>query len=169
MAVYIDPLVDYQKKIGRNGPYWCHMTADTPKELHAFARQIKLRRDWYQDRPGHHHYDLTAGARARAVDLGAVELSPREYVEKNRAILATGAYDPPKKPYIAPTSVDEYNAAYMANHQITGSGFEVVTHFPCFACAAPDLVAVRIVATQEDLGKEAVCSDVPGVRALLQA
>lgn len=54
---------------------WCHLTADTKDELHAFAvGKLKLRRSYFQDKPrGLWHYDLTEGKRRQAVRLGAVE------------------------------------------------------------------------------------------------
>lgn len=77
--IYVDALCDYGWRLGPS----CHMTADTLDELHAFAKRIGLRREWFQDKrlP---HYDLTASRRAVAVNLGAVELGRREWVEKHR-------------------------------------------------------------------------------------
>ncbi len=58
---------------------WCHLTADTPGELHVFAARVGLRRAWFQDKPGGRwHYDVTEPRRARAVELGAVEISWRD-------------------------------------------------------------------------------------------
>lgn len=65
---------------------WCHMTADTKAELHAFAQSIGCSRSWFQDpveqgkcergcaMAGHWHYDVTKGMRAKAVKAGAVEI-----------------------------------------------------------------------------------------------
>lgn len=54
---------------------WCHLSATTKAELHAFAQAIGLRRSWFQDRPnGHWHYDVTLGLRAKAVRAGAVPI-----------------------------------------------------------------------------------------------
>lgn len=37
-----------------------HLISDTNiDELHQFAEQIGLRREWFQDKPGRPHYDLT--------------------------------------------------------------------------------------------------------------
>jgi hypothetical protein len=64
---------------------WCHLTADTQEELHAFAAQLGLKRSYFQ--PGKPiggkpspfwHYDVTAGKRVQAVALGAVEVPARE-------------------------------------------------------------------------------------------
>ena len=75
MAVYVDWLIDWGWKLrGRPTPS-CHMTADTPAELHAMAARLGMRREWYQDQGTIPHYDLTPPRRAAAVQAGAVELS----------------------------------------------------------------------------------------------
>jgi len=91
MAVYID---DAQIPASvRNGDRvhtstWSHLTADTEDELHAFARKLGLRREWYQG-PDEHgdlwHYDLTAGKRQQALKLGALPVPAREIVVKARS------------------------------------------------------------------------------------
>jgi Protein of unknown function (DUF4031) len=73
LSVYVDDLVDYGVIIGRCGPNWCHMIADTLAELHFFATiQIGLKRSWFQDKRTP-HYDLTAGKRAQAIKKGALQ------------------------------------------------------------------------------------------------
>jgi Protein of unknown function (DUF4031) len=81
----------------RNGPRvhtstWCHLTADSQEELHAFAAQLGLKRSYFQ--PGKPiggkpspfwHYDLTAGKRAQAVNLGAVVVGYRDMPALMRA------------------------------------------------------------------------------------
>ena len=63
----------------------CHLMADTVDELHAFAARIGMRRAWFQtSRKGLPHYDLTRPRRARAVALGAVELTRAEFVARVR-------------------------------------------------------------------------------------
>ena len=58
----------------RNNGQWCHLTADTPEELHAFAARIGLKRQWAQvSRKGILHYDLTPGRRRQAIAAGAIE------------------------------------------------------------------------------------------------
>jgi hypothetical protein len=52
----------------------CHMVADTEAELHAMAERIGIARRWYQG----DHYDVTLERRARAVALGAVEITWRQ-------------------------------------------------------------------------------------------
>jgi hypothetical protein len=59
------------------------MTADTDEELHAMAEAIGMKRSWAQTmdhpRQSHHHYDLVASKRKRAVALGAVEVTFEEW------------------------------------------------------------------------------------------
>jgi hypothetical protein len=76
MGVYVDePLFE------RFGMRWCHLTADTAQELHAFAASLGLRRARFQTKPGRpwaDHYDLPEARRADAVALGAIEITFRE-------------------------------------------------------------------------------------------
>lgn len=59
-----------------------HIKADTLTELHTFAARIGLRREWFQDKPGHPHYDaITPAKRRRAVAAGARVITPREMVK----------------------------------------------------------------------------------------
>lgn len=79
MAVYVDD-ARIPARVGRIDARWSHLTADTTGELHAFARQIGLRRTWYQQKPhGAWHYDVTDPKRIEAVQLGAVEVPWREF------------------------------------------------------------------------------------------
>ncbi|MGX1774789.1 DUF4031 domain-containing protein [Nocardia brasiliensis] len=93
MSVYVDGLTDYgdiARKRRLPGTRWCHLTADSREELHAFAARIGMRRSWFQDpcvvgkplpsKPGSPHsrmwhYDLTPSKRAAAVRAGAVEIT----------------------------------------------------------------------------------------------
>lgn len=86
MAVYVDELrtirpADNKPQAQRNGDRWCHMTADTEAELHAFAARLGLKRSWYQVGAGRKvwhwylsHYDLVPSKRALAVRHGAQEV-----------------------------------------------------------------------------------------------
>ncbi len=64
---------------------WCHLSADTVEELHAFAERLGLRRAWFQSDThsirGGWHYDVTAPKRALAVRLGAQEVDSYTLVE----------------------------------------------------------------------------------------
>ena len=82
MAVYVDDM-NLQAEV-RNGSrvrnsQWSHLTADTDEELHAFARKLGLRREWFQGQDnGGAHYDVTSGKRMRAIQLGATPLTWRQ-------------------------------------------------------------------------------------------
>jgi hypothetical protein len=58
------------------------MVADSVEELKVFAVNIGLKKEWFQDKPGHPHFDLTAAKRAKAVAAGAIELNDKEYLAK---------------------------------------------------------------------------------------
>lgn len=80
MAVYVDEILDWTliaQARGLRYTHWCHLTADTEQELHAFAARLGLRRSWYQ-RKGRNdvawHYDIVPSKRAHAVRLGAQEV-----------------------------------------------------------------------------------------------
>lgn len=79
MSVYVDKLRDW----GWNHGPSCHLIADTLPELHDFANRLGLKRSWFQPK-SHPHYDLVASKRARAVQLGAVELDRQSLVAKIR-------------------------------------------------------------------------------------
>lgn len=92
MTVYVDDA--YIPAKVRNGDHyvtarWCHMTADTDKELHAMATRIGLKRAWAQhmDDPNrwHRHYDVTEPRRAAAIAAGAVAITWREAAHRSNA------------------------------------------------------------------------------------
>ena len=76
MPVYVDePIFE------RWGRRWCHLTADTTEELHAFAAMLGLERSRLQSkaaRPWADHYDITEERREAAVARGAVEITLKE-------------------------------------------------------------------------------------------
>lgn len=80
MPVYVDDAY-IPAKIGRFEAKWCHLTADTPDELMAFARGLGLNSSWLQY-PGtwKEHFDVTMTVRRRAVASGAIEVSRRDAV-----------------------------------------------------------------------------------------
>jgi hypothetical protein len=77
MAVYIDKLRDWGWRLGPS----CHMIADGNEELHAFAKRIGLKREWFQRKSSYPHYDLTAARRIAALRLGAAPLEDRDFHE----------------------------------------------------------------------------------------
>ncbi|MBT2429419.1 DUF4031 domain-containing protein [Streptomyces sp. ISL-112] len=83
MAVYVDEVRDWTliaRARGLRHTHWCHLTADTEEELHAFAARLGLKRAWFQkksERDYRWHYDVTPNKRALAVRLGAQEVDRR--------------------------------------------------------------------------------------------
>ena len=82
MAVYVDQLHYYSNRGIRNGD-WCHLFADTIEELHGFAVRCGVQRVWFQEKK-HPHYDLTKGARRVAIINGAIEITTKEYLRKQK-------------------------------------------------------------------------------------
>lgn len=74
MAVYVD---ETRPALISNRWPWrhsCHLFADDTEALHTFASRLGLRRFWFQPRNRFPHYDLTPNLRAKAVELGAIEV-----------------------------------------------------------------------------------------------
>ncbi|MFZ6768033.1 DUF4031 domain-containing protein [Undibacterium sp. Di26W] len=74
MAVYVD-----RARYELRGELWCHMVADSIDELHAFAKSLGLRKDWFQS-TSFPHYDLTVFFREKALYLGAIEGGRRQII-----------------------------------------------------------------------------------------
>lgn len=90
MTVYVDN-ARIPATIGQGRKFWSHLTADTPEELHDFAKSIGLRRGWFQGRCvrlrscptragvcRHFHYDVTDYMRGQAITAGARSIDIRE-------------------------------------------------------------------------------------------
>jgi Protein of unknown function (DUF4031) len=74
----VDPLREYAH-VRLPFKHWCHMAGDASfEELHAFAARLGIPRRRFQG----DHYDLPPPLRARAVALGAEEVSTRELTER---------------------------------------------------------------------------------------
>ena len=79
--VYVDKLHQWIAKdkiahiVGaRFNHMWCHMWADTAKELHTMAESMGLKFKWaHQANDGFWHYDLVPTKRKIAIDKGAIE------------------------------------------------------------------------------------------------
>mgnify|MGYP003516645513 CR=1 FL=1 len=86
MPVYVDPEMTWPTKIKcfKNGS--SHLFADTEDELHAMAKRLGLKREWFQDASVFHHYDLSPAKRILAVKLGVIELERNDAVMKMREI-----------------------------------------------------------------------------------
>jgi uncharacterized protein DUF4031 len=78
VAVLVDPLREYPHS-GLPVSHWCHMAVDGSfEELHTFAGQLGIPRRRFQG----DHYDLPPRLRARAVSLGAEEVSTAELLRR---------------------------------------------------------------------------------------
>lgn len=65
-----------RSKLHDDGRRWSHLTAKDLDTLHALAKRIGLKREWFQDKPGQPHYDIySPNLRAKAVSLGAIVVS----------------------------------------------------------------------------------------------
>lgn len=83
MAVYVDEAVWEWK-----GQKWCHLLADSLDELHAFAKQIGLKKAWFQEPPKtkYPHYDINESRRLVAIKKGAIEIDRRNTILKAKAL-----------------------------------------------------------------------------------
>jgi Protein of unknown function (DUF4031) len=76
VAVLVDPLREFPDA-GLPWTRWCHLVSDAGfDELHDFADALGIARRRFQG----DHYDLHPELRARAVALGALEVSTGELV-----------------------------------------------------------------------------------------
>lgn len=73
--VYVD-----DADVPKYGRGWCHLTADSLGELHAFAARIGLPARAFHRGARHPHYDITSDQRLNALRSGAHPVSPREVV-----------------------------------------------------------------------------------------
>lgn len=90
MSVYIDQLISTKPYFKSANERWnwaqsCHMVADSEEELHAFAKRLGLKRQWFQNKhpnPRLWHYDLTTNKRRQALQLGAQEITRQQFTER---------------------------------------------------------------------------------------
>jgi len=60
------------------------------EELHRFANRIGMKREWFQDKK-YPHYDLTPKRRRIAVEHGAIEITTKEWMKKERTKIVSDA------------------------------------------------------------------------------
>lgn len=80
MSVYIDQVRKWGGSASFRWKESCHMYADSLFELHAMAKAVGMKREWFQDKPRLPHYDLTPGRRILALKHGAIEHSAKKMV-----------------------------------------------------------------------------------------
>ena len=93
MAVYVDEAIWEWR-----GRRWCHLTADSENELHEFAAQLGLVRQWFQtkpDRPWADHYDLPEEIRIQAIACGARPMTTRDMARRQAALRRRHRAQPP--------------------------------------------------------------------------
>lgn len=87
MRIYVDSAVHRWR-----GQLWCHLFSPDLDALHAFAADIGLKREWFQDprtmpKVSWPHYDTNARRRAVAVAKGAVEVGRHQTSAMSRVVL----------------------------------------------------------------------------------
>lgn len=116
MSVFVDDML--LPAAVRNGDHivrgrWSHLMADTPGELYRFAARLVLKQSWIQ-KPGTvlEHFDITAGKRARALELGAIPIS---YGEGAHLTWANPFRPARRTPQANIAAVEHYRAYLAAN------------------------------------------------------
>ncbi len=61
-----------------------HLMANSIDELHDFAQKIGLKKEWFQNHPKHPHYDLFGIKINLAIQKGAILLTSKEMIEKQK-------------------------------------------------------------------------------------
>jgi hypothetical protein len=77
MVCYVDAVREYPDA-GLRFTRFCHLLADTRDELHEMAETLGVPEKYFQDHPWRWHHDLPEPLRARAVELGAREVTLHE-------------------------------------------------------------------------------------------
>jgi hypothetical protein len=101
VSVYVDELLKHGGSESFRWEHSCHLYADSLDELHAFAAVLELKRNWFQDKSGFPHYDLTVGKRAMAVKRGAVERDRYHAVNFSRAQRGLPPIENPAQPSLS--------------------------------------------------------------------
>jgi hypothetical protein len=85
MAICVDRLRRVKQSKNWPWPKACHLFDDENdvEALHRFAGLLKLKPEWFQNRVGFPHYDITERRRMLAVAMGAKEVDRPERREVN--------------------------------------------------------------------------------------
>ena len=90
--IYVDELKENGWILRGRKTLNCHMFTDRNlEELHRFANRIGMKREWFQDRKNFPHYDLTPKRRRIAVEHGAIEITTKEWMKKERTKIVSDA------------------------------------------------------------------------------
>lgn len=74
--ILVDGIVRHETKLRHKR--WSHMVSTiSDDELHQMAAMLGLKREWHQGASSFSHYDITPPKRAKALLLGAREVSSR--------------------------------------------------------------------------------------------
>jgi len=87
MSVYVDMLMNHGWILRGHKVKSCHMTADTPEELHTMAEKIGMKRSWFQPK-SLPHYDLTTSRRKLALENGAIEITKNTFLDHMKRLRA---------------------------------------------------------------------------------
>ncbi|MDP9093663.1 MAG: DUF4031 domain-containing protein [Actinomycetota bacterium] len=77
MATYVDTVRSYPGR-GLRFTEFCHLLADTREELQEIADALGIPQRFFQDHPWRWHHDIPGHLRARAIELGAREVTIHE-------------------------------------------------------------------------------------------
>jgi hypothetical protein len=84
--IYVDDIIywpgDVAPRAQKYGRKWCHLWCDPGEEdqLHAFAKRIGLRQEYYQLHRVVNHYDLVPSKREIAIFQGAIPMQMIEWL-----------------------------------------------------------------------------------------
>ena len=90
MTVYVDDIKGYggdliNPEAQKYGKHWCHMWTDGDiEELHKFAKEIGLKKAWFQNKKRFPHYDLVTSKRKLAIENGATYISLYDWYKQQQ-------------------------------------------------------------------------------------
>ena len=77
ISVYTEPKKEGSIKGSR---HWYCMWSPNINALHAMARKMGLKPEWFKDSAMLPHYELSWPIREKAIENGVIELSLKEYI-----------------------------------------------------------------------------------------
>lgn len=86
MSVYVDPLMNHGGSATFRWKRSCHLFADSLDELHAFAKSIGMKKEWFQPNKTVDHYDLNENRHRIALLKGAIQLDRNDSIMKWREL-----------------------------------------------------------------------------------